>query len=518
MIKNKPNNQQNIDQRCFIFILPLVYLAAYCFFNRRQFFFDDELYTLKICAAPWSEFLTSLKVIDIHPPLSYSLLKIWFFLFGTNLFTSQLFSLICIALGLYAYLRAWSRQFPQIKWLFFLMVIHPLLILWGGSARYYPFFFFITNLGILYFVNIMNKDYSVKNLIIYIFVTILGIYSENTYFLMFIPQCLMISGRMFITRGIKERQFFRRFAIGLLVLVISYVPWLQFACNSLFSNYLVRPEKPHLLVNLAFILYGSFLGQSIMPYQLGVVLPAAVVLGFLFFFGARKMYADDRSKFLLWAGLSGGILLLTMQIRLLAMRHFLMISGLVLLPVLYFISSVRKKPVKFILFMAVLAVYLYGDVNILLKRNLHKGGLADPIPAIAQAFAQKISADNKSLGIYYSGVLDYYLKEHGLKNGRYFYFEAEQESNCKELTAIFNQKPVRIVYVWNYYGHYPPATQLERQITAFLGRDYILVSQDNFIEDLRLAKIGKFIPIDISNPRKYRYIIQEYLLRSDKPK
>jgi len=512
----KPSNRQSNGQLIIAVILPLIYMVAYFFFNRRQFFFDDEIYTLAVSNASWGKFLVALRTIDIHPPVSYFLLKLWFVIFGTNLFTSQLFALLCVSLGLFAYLRTWSRLFPRIKWLFFLLAIHPLLILWGGSARYYPFLFFITNLGILYFIKIMNKDYNMRSLIIYIFISILGIYSEYTYFLMFIPQCLMISGRMFTAKGVEERQFFRRFAIGLLVLIVIYIPWLQFACQSLFSNYLVRPERPALFINLGYILYGSFLGQSIMPYELSVVLPAATVFGLFFVFGARKMYAEDKAKFLLWAGLCGGILILAMQIRLLAMRHFLMISGLLLLPVLYFISSMRRRWIKLIFFIAILSVYIYADTNILFKRNLHKGGLADPIPAIAEMFSKKLAADNKTVGIFYSRVLDYYMTKHKIKYKNCFYFSEGGENNSKELTSLFNQNPPRIIYVWNYYGNYLPAAQLDRQISAFLERDYVLVSEDNFTEDRRLDWIGKFIPVDISNPRKYRYIIQEYLLNSDK--
>ena len=497
-----------------LFGLPLLFISVYLLCNRRFYFFDDEFFTLSICNEKWPNFLAALKASDVHPPLSYLLFKIWFIIFGQNIYASQALSLIFMAIGLSVYLTIFTKLFPKINWLFSLVAIHPLLILWSGSARYYPLLFLLFNLGILIFIKIFNKDYSIKTIALYISVSLLGLYTEFMYCLGLIPQCFLILLSIFAESDKTKRlSYLTRFSLVILIIMALYLPWLPEIALRIVQN-LQRFARPSPILNFAYIIYGGFIGQSIMPYDFIVVIPAVIVFSFLFIGGIIKMFRAQRNYFFIWFGLCIGAVVLAIPIRLLTVRHFLFFPGLLLIPVLYFIASFPKKWLRYTFFVIVLSIYIYGDLNIALKRDIHKGGMSDPISKIIRVIVKKATADKGLKVILYSHVLNYPLQAEKEISNQIIYLSASDLEVYSKLSFLFHKiKPRRILYVWNYYGAQPDFANLDNSIQRLLDESYIKVSEVKFGKDERINKISRLINKAYLNPTGCRFLIQEYQLK-----
>jgi hypothetical protein len=334
------------------------------------------------------------------------------------------------------------------------------------------------------------------------------------YFLGLIPQCFLILLSIFAESDKTKRlSYLTRFSLVILIIMALYLPWLTETGLRIIQN-LQRFASPSPILNFAYIIYGGFIGQSIMPYDFIVVIPAVIVFSFLFIGGIIKMFRAQRNYFFIWFGLCIGAVVLAIPIRLLTVRHFLFFPGLLLIPVLYFIASFPKKWLRYTFFVIVLSIYIYGDLNIALKRDIHKGGMSDPISKIIRVIVKKASADKELKVILYSYGLTYSLQAEKEISNQIIYLDASDLDVNSKLSSLFHKiKPRRILYVWNYYGAQPDFANLDNSIQSFLDKSYIKVSEVKFGKDERINKVSRLINKAYLNPTGYRFLIQEYQLK-----
>jgi uncharacterized membrane protein len=118
-------------------------------------YWDDEIISTLAARASLSQIYFSIQDYSVHPPLYYMLLHLWGLLFGDELYTlrllSVLFSIACVPL---IYLLGRSLRLPAVVALVAagLFAISPMQIFHAQQARMYPLLALITIVTVLLFL------------------------------------------------------------------------------------------------------------------------------------------------------------------------------------------------------------------------------------------------------------------------------------------------------------------------------------------------------------------------------
>ena len=155
--------------------------------------------------------------------------------------------------------------------------------------------------------------------------------------------------------------------------------------------------------------------------------------------------------------------------------------------------------------------YIYGDVNIALKKDIHKAGLFDPIAGITEEVINITSSDDSTRVLLYSNVLEHYMRDRPELKGRLIYLTGSKH----QLPRMFNDlKPARIIYIWSYYGRLRRYKNTDALTRTFLKEKYAEISSKKLVKDSRWDRLSpmmnKKLKTNYLNEAGHRYIIKEY--------
>jgi hypothetical protein len=495
--------------------LPFLFLLTAFLCNFRRFFFDDEILTVRLTGLSWDELFRQLVQTEVHPPLSYAVYKLWFGLWQPGVESGQVLSLFLAAFALWWYVRTWARLFPSIGWRFVFVAVHPLLILWAGSVRYYSLLYLCVSASMWFAVQLAQGSRRCREWAWFTAVSIAGMYTEAIYAAVLIPQLALIA---WAGRGKARGQaqsgpsfaFLWCCAVG--VIALAFSPWMDETFIHYQAN-LGRFSRFPYIYTLGYMFFASFLGQSIHPFNWPVVIPAVTVFAGLTCAGLVRVFRQQRREAWIWAVLCAGTLLFASLVRLTTCRHWLFLPGLVLIPALYGLAQIRRRGVRIACTVLVAAVSLTGTTNVVLKRELHKSGVSDPLGEILSMVEYSVREEPSSAVFSYYRSLDYYLQRAPFCEGRFLQLYGPFDTARRNVEAALRDAPAQVVYIWSYEGGDPEREAIEGMVRRALAEKGYRIFREEKISAHDLARwAARYMSPAFHNPRGYRFIIEVYRL------
>ncbi len=418
-------------------------------------FYDDELQNLiLITGKNFRQIIDYTSTYDFHPPLQYILNKISLDIFGLNefwlSFPSILFLLISIVIcGLLVY-KITGSVLPGVV-CSIIILLNPLVLLWGSSIRWYPLWSLLSILSLYLFLSLWTSKQKklIKSLIL-ILVLSLSIYT-NYQTISFLAAILLTA----ITLDIRKRNF-NRVKITLLItagVFFLFLPYLQvFLFHQ--QNYLLRKSIYHPFTGTSPLASGGnyifsiLFGNSIYPWMAEFFVPCTIALlallsavfiklrnnnkhtstnAELISAGSNKQFFESGESIVFLFVIYLGLILLLQNV----FTESLSVRGMIILPMLLTVSITiwlhrfyktyanisKSRSLYFcitITWLSVLFIWLIGSYNVFAREHLHKTGLAIPVDKIVKTVNNiEKQSNNQSVIITTDPVITYYL----LKNG-----------------------------------------------------------------------------------------------------
>ncbi len=255
------------------------------------FFFQNQSLRLDEAQSLWQtshSFWRILDIIseDVHVPLYHVLLHMWQFMFGNEVWSARLMSLIFFGASIPAIYALGSLAYTKKVGLFAatLLAISPFMNWYGNEIRMYSLFVLLALLNQYFFMSIYKKR-NRQAWIGFAVTAFLGIYTHYFFFLILATNALffLFNKSLFATDPAQVRQVQKRFikvAIGLAVL---FLPWVI----AVLVNGGAGNTQPNLMTPTTVNVFNTF-SSFIFGFQtdhLNTILvslwPVTVLLGFL---------------------------------------------------------------------------------------------------------------------------------------------------------------------------------------------------------------------------------------------
>ena len=247
----------------FYIIAALIFSFVLRFYNLSyRGLWNDELFTAASVKNNHS-FLDVISYVgkDVHPPLHNLLLKAWVELFSYNDFSMKMFSVCLGILGVYAVYQLSKLLFNQKVALITLLFssVNFFLIYFSREVRAYSLFFVLSVYTCFFFILILRKPKSLKNIIGFIAISTMLIYTH--YFGVFI----LIGLYFTLVQRMHWKVFKKNIAKISLVLLgpfILFLPWVPILLEQIKtkSSY----WKNEVSINTIFNLYGDFFNENLL--------------------------------------------------------------------------------------------------------------------------------------------------------------------------------------------------------------------------------------------------------------
>jgi len=511
-------------------------------------FYDDELHNLILVADKnLKEIIVYTSIYDFHPPVQYILNKFFLELFGLNEFwlslPSVFFTLLTVIIsGNLVYKITKSFSWSAASGI--IMLLHPLVFLWGKSVRWYPFWTFLTLLSVYLFISLWNNDTKRKWLIkltSLIIITAISLYTNYQTIL------LMIATILTALILDKKEQTWNRTKQTLIVVtgtLILFVPYITTFISHA-KNFLVRKgiydeyigTSP--VISGSYFLYSVLFGQSLFPWNCSFIIffvtcLIALIGGIIFYFKERQENINEidsipnHKHFFLSNNLVKTVFYLTVILFVLSLLYSFLAGinisrGFMVLPILLIIISVsfghhlfKKSKIKgktnktiywaSIFAVSILILWMIGSYNVITRKHLHKSGLIIPVNEITGIIKsyEKENRDNITV-ITTDFVLSYYLmKDTQLHILSPYSKELEILPGIKNETSLGDHN--QIIFIRSYPGALTPLnTELNNYKDYLFGKGQIRSEPINIAYDSDYEFKDKFFPA--SGIEKWRYRI-----------
>ncbi|MEO5950475.1 MAG: glycosyltransferase family 39 protein [Candidatus Saccharimonadales bacterium] len=229
--------------------------------------------------------LLNLVAQDVHVPLYHILLHYWQVLFGNDIFTARMMSLVFFVATIPAVYFLATYIFNRRVGLFaaLLITISPFMDWYGSEARMYSMLAFFTVVHQLAFMKLFREGKPV-HWVWFTVTAILGIYSH--YFFAFV----LLAEIVFFILARKEfavKKAFRKFTISGILVAASIAPWLYYVYKlGTASN-----TQPSLMEPTSVDLFNTY-AQFIFGFQVDslntVIVSLWPIVVLLAFFGLQK--------------------------------------------------------------------------------------------------------------------------------------------------------------------------------------------------------------------------------------
>jgi len=187
-------------------------------------------------------YLLRLIAEDVHVPLYHVLLRTWRLVFGPDIVTARLFSLIFLLAAVPVF-YAVARKCLSRPWAMFGLVVFacsPFLQWYGDEARMYSMLVFVTLVSQYFFLTVVTAG-TTRAWVGYAGAALVGAYTHYFFFFVLASQGLYLLG-LVLARRLPRGALVRMVAVAALV-GVAITPWyLYFRANGSASG--TRPSLP----------------------------------------------------------------------------------------------------------------------------------------------------------------------------------------------------------------------------------------------------------------------------------
>lgn len=210
----------------------------------------DEIFSIHAAELDWANLVWFVAQDLIHPPLFYSLLKIWIAAFGESLFWLRFFPVFFSTLAIVPFIllcRQFKLSFPIIAIALAFSAANGSLIKYAQEVRMYSLLLCFGLVSLWLFVRFLNSG---KGFFLLIIANVLLVYSH--YF-----GWLIIASEIFAVVFLA-RERLKQILLMLFVLLLSFAPWIYAVwqatrINSNVGQNIGWMRKPNLLSVFQFV-------------------------------------------------------------------------------------------------------------------------------------------------------------------------------------------------------------------------------------------------------------------------
>ena len=216
-----------IDSRSSLllfFVVVALFIAARIWRLTDSCLWFDEIFSIHAARYDWKQMLQFVAADLIHPPLFYALLKIWIAIGGEALlwlrFLSVLLSVAAIV-PIVLLCRALKLNSWQTSLALALLAVNGYLIKYAQEVRMYSLLFLLTCISLWLFVRFAASASRVSRVLPALtLVNLLLVYSHYYGWVVVVVELFLIL--------LWRRERAAKFALTILALGLSYIPWLYF--------------------------------------------------------------------------------------------------------------------------------------------------------------------------------------------------------------------------------------------------------------------------------------------------
>jgi mannosyltransferase len=337
----------------------------------------DEAISFEAASLSLKQYFSQFAPTDFNPPLYYLVLHFWLKIFpGTELFLRLPSLLFGLLTGIFVYQTALAVYYKKDSALLSLILLltSPLHIYYSQEARPYSLAAFLAS-GCVYFFIKTFSELNKKNILLYIFFSVLMIYAHYLTAFLFIAQLIYVL--IFYQKKLKE------IIISLFSIFIIYLPWFSIFFKQL--NIGQKVSKNWIWSSLGAL---TFKNLSLIPVKFIIgrvsfenkIIYLAVALCLLSFFGLLimknliKSLKKDKEKkaWIVWFWLLVPVIIgIIVSIFLPVLSYF---RYLFVLPALYILLSHSISFVKYkqVYIFALLSINIFFSFKYLLTDDYHR--------------------------------------------------------------------------------------------------------------------------------------------------
>lgn len=334
----------------------------------------DEAFSALLIKYPWSEMMYRIG-LDVHPPMYYIFLRVWYYILGNSLWSLRGFSAF-FGVGLiiltYKFVKDAFNNERLALVAALLVAVNPFQISYVTEARMYTMGAFFTLLAACALLKAMNLQQSqqkfLKYYLLFVVSTVIIIYTH--YYLLFSAVALGAYGLLYHWQSYRNN--WRRYGwlvLSFLVIGLAYLPWLKtflFQFRQVGGNYWIPPMNLWSIPDTLWrLVIGSYTANHLL---LGLL--TLVVVGVLFFVIRRiKGTVQWLLVFSVVAPFAGAILFAVLAMlrdqgsSVYLVRYFLFSSAFLIISMAVWLVEFRLRKVAQTLLIILVAANLVAFAN-----------------------------------------------------------------------------------------------------------------------------------------------------------
>lgn len=204
----------------FFAVALLIFLGARLWHLTGTCLWFDEVFSVHAARHSWAEMFKFVAADIIHPPLFYTVLKIWIGIGGESLVWLRLLSVLLAVASIapfYLLCRELNLQPKERNLAFTMIAVSGFLIKYSQEVRMYSLLLFLSVTSIWLFVRFVRNS-RLRTLAALTVGNLLLVYTHYYgWLLVFAQACVVLTW---------YRKSFSRFLLSAAVLIFTYVPWI----------------------------------------------------------------------------------------------------------------------------------------------------------------------------------------------------------------------------------------------------------------------------------------------------
>ena len=327
---SKRNKILNIS----IIIIGTIFLLLSAFHTNIWF---DESYSVSIANHNFAE-IWKISSYDVHPIFYYWILRIINLIFGMNVYTYRLFSVLCITLtGILGYTHIRKDFGERVGILFsYLTFFLPAICIYAVEIRMYALALYLATILGIYAYRIVTKEFSKKNWIIFAISSLCLAYTDY-YGLITAGIVNLVLFIYILIKKKEDKRYIKSFIIQAIIEVVLYLPWIvPFLYRSLKSSggFWIKITFPNTLMELLNFQYNGTLGDPFTKKAIIALAFAVVLYGYIIIKEILQVRKEKRKLFnagelaiLIYLLVILGAWILSKKTEILYSRYLLFITG-----------------------------------------------------------------------------------------------------------------------------------------------------------------------------------------------
>jgi|SRR5579872_1642032 len=327
----------------------------------------DEAFSALLIRYPWGEMIHRIG-LDVHPPLYYIVLRLWYYIFGWSILSLRGFSVlfgILTVLATYLFMQAAFERRALSLSAALLIALSPFQIQYVTEARMYTFGTFLLMLSAYFLVKAFKTD-KWKFWVAFAAATSAGLYTH--YYLFFSSAGLGLFGFYYLWKNHHTNfKAYRRFISAWILVFLSYIPWLKtfwFQFHQVQNNYWIpAPNRWSVSVTNWLLLTGGSSDSSKIGSDVWLIL--ADLLTLYIIYRVLKYDASQNKWLVLLATIIPflGSLALSYKQSIYLDRYFLFAGLFYSIMLVLVLFNIRSSLIKYLLLFILLAVNFTNYVN-----------------------------------------------------------------------------------------------------------------------------------------------------------